>query len=361
MRRAAILALVALVAGAWFTASAPRSVAASPAPAIDLSSTKFAPGDSIAITGTHWPQGTTLQAMLCGAEAVDGSVDCVQRAAVTMTPGPDGALQGVLHVYAPPRPCPCVVLVSGLSSSYAQRIPVEVVGVPVAPVSSAAPQSKPLTLEVQVSVSGGTSVASLFGGPAKRVLTVTLRNTGTVAIPHPVVAARWGRGGAPTHAITSRVLAALPPDTRRTVQLPFELDPLSIGRYHVRGVVTGATKPVGFEAQTSTYPWGLFAIGLVLLQVVLLALRNRARRRLTAREVAARLAALDVLAAATTDTDDTADTADATATRVATARGVGLEPVATSGRLASADQSTFRPSRDDTAPISWRAPVDPPP
>ena len=54
----------------------------------------------------------------------------------------------------------------------------------------------------------------------------------------------------------------------------------SIGSYTVRAQAGSAgvssTKSVG----TSTYPWGLLLIALLVIQLVLLAVRNRARRKL---------------------------------------------------------------------------------
>jgi hypothetical protein len=69
--------------------------------------------------------------------------------------------------------------------------------------------------------------------------------------------------------------------------MPFTLDPLSEGEYVVGGSVSGGAQPVGFDVKTSTMPWGLFAVVLLLLQAVLIFLRNRLRTRLARKDTAA--------------------------------------------------------------------------
>ena len=282
MRPAILAALAALVA---VTVPAGVATAGEESPDIVLSTTVLVPGRPVALSGTHWPQGTTLHAVLCGANAVDGSADCVEEAAVTMTPGPDGALQGVMQVVLPPRPCPCVVLVTGLTSSFSTTIPVDVRGAPTAPAVSEAPSTQPLALQVEARVTGGASLATVLGGAAHRAVHVTMRNTGKVPL-RPVVTARWGRGSSPRQAIASPATGVLAPGEARTIVVPFHLDPLSVGNYTIAGEVTGAGRSVPFTSSTSTWPWGL----LVVAQVVLLLVRNAVRRILARHEARERRA-----------------------------------------------------------------------
>ncbi len=306
------------------------------------------------VTGQHWPEDTLVVAMLCGAEAVDGSVDCAQSAQIVMTPGPDGAVQGAMPVIAPPAPCPCVVLVTTLSNDVARKIPVAVEGVPIAPVQSTSPAARPAALHVKTRVEGGTTVSSTFGGPATRTLVVTITNAGAVAVPHPVVVARWGRDGHEHNVIPSRLLARLPAGATRTVHLSFELDPASIGSYEVVGHVTGATKVVGFHASTSTWPWGWLLLVLLLVQLLLLLLRNRARRRLAHQEVLAELDALD-----------SPEAPGAVAATVAGPPAVREAATAPGSPIRSgvpAAAAAGAPHRGAAArpPISWRPPSGPP-
>ncbi|HEU5307550.1 MAG TPA: hypothetical protein VFW97_09495 [Acidimicrobiia bacterium] len=344
-RLVAALASAALLVPLLAGAAAPGAKA--PPPTLELSSTVLVPGSSVAIHGTHWPEGTTLQAVLCGANAVDGSVDCVGRAAVTMTPGPTQVVDGTLQVFVPPRPCPCVVLVSGLSSSISRRIPVQVAGTATAPPETASPLAKPPTLTVDAEVSGGTTLASLFGGPAERTVEVRIHNAGSVDVAHPVLTLSWGRSGSPDHLIRTPRLGPIAGGATRTVEVPFDLDALSVGNYEVAGRITGASKPVALHASTSTWPWGLFVIALVLLQLILLGIRNRVRRRLARKQVEARIAAAQAAASADALGTDPPDAGELPTQEVPVVRGGALDDPARN------DEPRARPPE----PICWRAPA----
>jgi hypothetical protein len=342
-RLAVALAGVVLLLPLLTGAAAPGAKA--PPPTLELSTTVLVPGSSVAIHGTHWPEGTTLQAVLCGANAVDGSVDCVGRAAVTMTPGPTQVLDGTLQVFMPPRPCPCVVLVSALSSSFSRRIPVQVAGAATAAPETASPLAKPPALTVDAEVSGGTTLASFFGGPAERTVKVRIRNTGSIELTHPVLSLSWGRSGATDHLIRTPRLGPIAAGTTRTIEVPFELDAFSVGNYEVEGRVTGASKPVSLHASTSTWPWGLFIVALVLLQLILLGIRNRVRRRLARKQVEVRIAAAQAAASADASGTNPPDGGELPTQEVPLVRGGAL------------DDPVREPSARPPAPISWRAPA----
>ncbi len=275
----------ALVA-ALVTAPALAATPTSKQPVLELGDTTLVPGSSVSVHGSGWPQGTTLQAVLCGANAVDGSTDCAESAAATMSPGRDGIIDDQLEVVEPPKPCPCVVVVSALASPLTQRIPVQVVGVPTAPVVTQSPYQQPPALQVTARVTGGSSLATVFGAPAARTLVVTMANASPTLTVSPVMAAGWSRRGGTEQIITTPRLAPLGPGQRRRVSVPFQLTAFSHGTYYVTGSITGSTVPVYFTAQTSTTPWGLLVVAVLLLQLVLLAIRNVFRRRLERRDAA---------------------------------------------------------------------------
>jgi hypothetical protein len=280
---AAVFAGTAIPAGATIAASAAE-------PELHLQTDVLTPGQSVAITGSGWPVGSTIQAVLCGANAVDGSTDCAQAAAVTMSPGPHGVVDGVLRVLPPPQPCPCVVVVSSLAPAKTITFPVQVVGMPIAPVRPISPQYQPQPLTVRARVTGASSLGSAFGAPASRTLVLTVTNTGQSSVPNPVVSARWGRKGNPDHLITPPAVSALAPGQTRRIRIPFELDALSFGRYHVAGRVTATSAPVRFQQETSTWPWGLFVVAVVLLLLLLRRLWKVLRRRIAARKARRRAA-----------------------------------------------------------------------
>ena len=274
---AAVFAGTAIPAGAATAASGAQ-------PELHLQTDVLTPGQSVAITGSGWPTGSTLQAVLCGANAVNGSADCAEAAAATMSPGPRGVVDGVLRVVPPPQPCPCVVVVSSLAPSKSITFPVQVVGMPTAPVHPASPQYQPQPLKVRARVTGANSLGSVFGAPASRTLVLTVTNTGQSSVPNPVVSAGWGRKGNADHLITVPAVGPLAPSQSRRISIPFELDALSLGSYHVAGRVTGTSAPVRFEQETSTWPSGLFVVGLVVLLLMLRRLWKVLRRRIAARK-----------------------------------------------------------------------------
>jgi len=57
--------------------------------------------------------------------------------------------------------------------------------------------------------------------------------------------------------------------------------PVAFGTYRIAGRAIGYGSATPFTAHTSVAPWGLVIVAIVAVQVVLLSLRNRVRRRLT--------------------------------------------------------------------------------
>jgi hypothetical protein len=71
----------------------------------------------------------------------------------------------------------------------------------------------------------------------------------------------------------------LDPGRVTTVFVAVHVPAFSIGRLTIVGHVTGGERPVSFEVPFSIWPYGSLIAALIALQIVLLALRNRARRR----------------------------------------------------------------------------------
>jgi hypothetical protein len=284
-RRVTVAGTLALLASFSFLASPTSAPAAVPEATLAVTTPQVAPGQTLSIHGEHWPRRTTLHAVLCGANAIDGSVDCVEQAAITIAPGPTGVVDGSMQVVAPPEPCPCVVLVTDLASTYESRLPVTILGVPTAAID--AEGTDPGTaLQVDARLTGGTTLGSLFGVSTRRTLVVTLRNTGAVRIDAPAVTARWGRRSRAEELVGSAVAGDLPPGATRTVEIDVELGAPTIGGYTVAGAVAGAGTPITFRTTTSTWPWGW----LLVVQAALLAGRNAIRRRIIWSEARARRA-----------------------------------------------------------------------
>ncbi len=272
----ALVGLIVLIVARAAVSAGPVRAAAPPT--LSLSTSALVPGHEVTIVGTGWAAGTNLQFEVCGAAAVDGATDCAAASAVVASPGPDGSIQAQMAVLAPPRPCPCVVLVTSAYTTFTQRIPVTVTGVavtPVRPIPAAGP------VAVTAWVTSDPSVASWFGAPAPRRLNLILVNEGSQTIEHPVVTARYRRGSGASDTIDTPALPPIGPRQSRRIVLAFDLDVLAHGDVVVTGIVEGAGPPAPFATRTSTQPFGLLVVAIVLVQLVLLAVRNRARARMS--------------------------------------------------------------------------------
>jgi MYXO-CTERM domain-containing protein len=112
-----------------------RVSAAVTGPILTVSGTVLDRGGSVTLNGSGWPAGSSLQASLCGADAVDGSVDCANTESVAFSPDASGLLTTSLPVVYPPKPCPCVLMVTSLAG-YDKTFPVDIVGDADAPAST---------------------------------------------------------------------------------------------------------------------------------------------------------------------------------------------------------------------------------
>ena len=76
-----------------------------------------------------------------------------------------------------------------------------------------------------------------------------------------------------------------PTGESRTYAIPFELGPLAVGSSTIRGAIPGLAEPLVFTGHTSSFPWALVLIPIVVVgQWVLLRGRNRLRDRLAPEE-----------------------------------------------------------------------------
>jgi hypothetical protein len=282
-RRAAALLAAATVVALLGVGGGTLAGAATTKPKISLSTSDFAPGQRVFITGSGWPVDSNLSLVLCGADAVSGTADCAETTTVSVIAPRTGRLYVWMTTAVPPKPCPCVILVTGVTDYYTQKIPVTVVGVPTAPVPPAAPPVEP-EFRVTLQLVGGTTLASSFGAAAPRTLDVRVDNLGT-RTETPLLLGRWGTGKRYTNVIKMPTMRSLGSGQSQVVQAHFSLPALSMGLYTVKVFVEG----VGFRVvasdsgSTSTWPIALFVTCLVALELILMGIvkvvRNRRRRR----------------------------------------------------------------------------------
>ncbi len=240
---------------------------------LTLATSTVVPGRAVTVAGVGWAPNTVLQASICGANAVSGSVDCAAQSSVIFSAGPTGTIESTIPIVIPPKPCPCVVLIAGTTISYLKRIPVTVAGAATAPVVRASRTVDDVEI-VRAQFVGSTPLRQWFGLPATRTVSVTVRNTGSAATSNIDFFASLG-----TTPLTNHQLAPLGAGREATYLVSVPIPALTIGNVNVSGHVDSGEQLKGFGVRTTIWPFGLLLLALVVIQCVLLLLRNFARRR----------------------------------------------------------------------------------
>jgi len=251
--------------------------AADPTVAIDRTGT--AAGEQMLITGTGWPDGATLVVELCGHGGLRGTVDCDVPHQRTAGVGARGTFSVELTAGLPPTPCPCVVKATDQASQVAATASIAVAGIPTLPITEEDQPSVPSVEVSSIDVTGGGRWDELFGAGGRRVLEVTLVNTGAVAVASPDVRIAWGSGKDPDGFVEPPETKRLEPGDTQILTVPLDRAALTIGEQTAVVEVHGLAEVVVARASTTGYPWALLVIALLLLQVILLRIRNRLRRR----------------------------------------------------------------------------------
>ena len=225
---------------------------------------------------------------ICGNGGLRGSPDCDQASVQSLQLPDTGDGVVVLTVVAPPVPCPCVVRVARSDSSDVQTAPVDLPGLPVAPLVPGVAANLPSTTDLLVDATVvdaadqtlGARAAAGVGGSSPRVLELTLHNTSDAPLSGLRVRGAVGRSAGTGSELTGSTIASIAPRETAHVSVPLTLDAPAVGTYHVSGRVDGLGAPLRFDATTTNRPW-LLMVGVVLLVVglVLRAVRRRRRRR----------------------------------------------------------------------------------
>ncbi len=276
--RSAALAVVAAVAPVAVLGAAPAAAAG---PTVVTSTSYAVIGELVGVSGSGWsPVGQTVQIQLCGRNAIDLSNDCDQTNQYSAAIRAGGIFYGSLTVRPPPTPCPCVFLVTAAGSFDGVKVPITIAGAPSAPLPAATPPGPPVRLSPKIEAP--VSVSSWFGGPKDATLVLTVTNTSGIALNEPALSVTVGRGGTPTGFVAGRQLAPLPAGASRTLRIPVRIPLFTFGAYTVRSTVATGQGAVAADTPVRTYPWGLFAVGVLLVALVLLAVVRRLRRRVAA-------------------------------------------------------------------------------
>lgn len=269
----------------WATASLvaclpiARADAESAGPTVHVNTSSAQVGQLIQVTGTGWsPVGQTVQIELCGQNAINLSNDCDQTHQYTAAIRAGGIFYGALVTQFPPSPCPCVVAVSNEGAFSAVLAPITIIGARTVAVPSQAPPAAPVALSAKVLTD--VSAASWFGGPRSVTLVLRVKNVAPIAFGSPTLTVNVGRGRNPSGFVVGKPLAPLAVGATQVLRIPVTLPAFTAGDYSVRAQVITGQGEVATVAGTSSYPWGLFIVAALVIQTVLLAVRNRVRTRL---------------------------------------------------------------------------------
>jgi hypothetical protein len=271
-----------------------------PAPVATVDgSSSLSPGALITVDGQDWPQRSAVLVELCG-NLGSNSLDCDQPRSRTVGVGIEGSFRAVISAAIPPKPCPCVIRVTSLSSSHRYSIPVEVLGAPVAAVQEVVGKRSQGALQVDaIQLEPVSAFGEWFGRSPKRELKFRVTNTSTEVLRDVPVEVLVGSGTDTGRQVEVQPIAQLDPGAVTFVSASVGFDPLTLGRAELHGIVGRDDWRAVFEADTRSFPWGLLVILLVLLQVALVLGRNLVRRRLYPEPVA--IAALPLAGAAGAD------------------------------------------------------------
>lgn len=233
------------------------------------------------VQGSGWPAFARLQLVTCGALAIDGSADCDTSGAYTLLGSKDGVWSAQVVVGRPPKPCPCVLQVSDANSGKAVAIPLEITGLPTAPLPSVSAPPGPSPLAVVSSRLTGWRWTELFGAGPARTLVLTVHNGTPNTMPSLEVDLADSPNAVSQHGLGKVTIGPLTGGATRTFEVPVTLGATAGGSVQLYGRVAGG--PV-FALSTHSWPLGLYALALLVALVALLFVRRgiaavRQRRR----------------------------------------------------------------------------------
>jgi hypothetical protein len=99
-----------------------------------------------------------------------------------------------------------------------------------------------------------------------------------MAYGSPELTVNVGKGSNPNGFVLGRQLAPLGAGGTRVLRIPVTIPAFTFGRYTVRAQVMTPTGSVATVAGTSSYPWGLFVVGAIILIAGLILWRHIRRR-----------------------------------------------------------------------------------
>ncbi|MFB7454961.1 hypothetical protein [Streptomyces sp. NPDC056194] len=263
---AALLAALALL----LLPTAPAAVAA-PGPVVELSTTEGGKGGEITVSGSGWKPGALLMLLICGQGApgkgvVGGTNSCANTEGRAATVDKRGAFSTKLPVAEPPKPCPCVVHVAGVTGQQdAVDKEFTVAGHPTAPLPEPSGDGR-LAVLAAVRLDGSSGVLVWFGAPPRREVVFTVGNLGPAPVKDPVFQVGTSHGVFAPQYEEHQWRGTIEPGKKALIRLPAELSAGAHGDYQVS--VKYAGKVLVEQPWGVGRPWGVTLFWALLALVV---------------------------------------------------------------------------------------------
>ncbi|MGH9085493.1 MAG: hypothetical protein ACRDYW_08575 [Acidimicrobiales bacterium] len=288
MRRRLVLGgvwVLALLAGAQATASAQDGERAE-GPSVSVDRPSVLPGERVVVTLSGW-SGRVVTLSMCGNLARRGSADCNMIASQGVPLDRGGRVTvAEMTVVAPSVSCPCLVRASSPTNDQLAVAPIELVGVPIAPVvGDGAADALEVHLVAAV-VEGGLieRVRAALGGPTRFDVTVTVRNRSTETIPLVTLGGTMSRGGSDVGSLDLAPVRDLAPAQvwEHTLQADVPAPALGELAYSVSANGAGTTAQAAWRARRAPLLL-LLLVSIVVVDVAVMVVRGLRRRRSKAR------------------------------------------------------------------------------
>ncbi|MFE6223266.1 MULTISPECIES: hypothetical protein [unclassified Streptomyces] len=269
--RTALAALLTALALALLPALPAPPAAAAAGPAVAVSQDQAPKGGEITVSGTGWTAGALLMVLLCGQGTpekgvVGGTNSCANTDGRAATVDGRGAFSVRLPVAAPPRPCPCVVHVSGVTGTQdVVDAAFTVAGHPTAPLPDATGDGR-LAVLAAARLDGSDGVLTWFGAPPSRTLVLTVGNLGTAPVRDPVFLVGTARGVLAPSDQEHQWRGTIKPGQKARIELDVELAAGAHGAYRVS--VSHGGRLLAAQPWTVGRPWGVVLFWALLAVVV---------------------------------------------------------------------------------------------
>lgn len=236
-----------------------------------LSEAEGGKGGEITVSGSGWKPGALLMLLVCGQAApgkgvIGGTNSCANTEGRAATVDARGAFSVRLPVAEPPKPCPCVVHVAGVTGQEdAVDREFSVAGHPTAPLPEASGDGR-LAVLAAVRLDGSGGLLAWFGAPPSREIVFTVGNLGSAPVKDPVFQVGSSHGVFAPQYEERQWRGTIDPGRKALVRLPVELTAGAHGDYQVS--VRYAGKVLVEQPWGVGRPWGVTLFWLLLAVVV---------------------------------------------------------------------------------------------